>query len=73
MSAENDRLLFEIFGIDVNKPESIYCDVRLPFGKYRGKCLDEVPRGYLVWALENLRDLRPWLRRAIEGFLEDSR
>lgn len=40
--------------------------VRMPFGKHRGRPLDEVPDSYLVWILDNL-DLtdRPTLREAI--------
>lgn len=41
-------------------------EVSLPFGKYRGIPLDQVPKNYLVWCLDTINDLRPALRKAIE-------
>lgn len=38
---------------------------RMPFGKHKGRTLDEVPDAYLWWCLDNL-DLWPLLREAIE-------
>jgi hypothetical protein len=38
----------------------------LNFGKFSGVPLAKVPSWYLVWALDNLRKLRPAVRRAIE-------
>jgi len=38
---------------------------RMPFGKYRGRCLYEVPLSYLGWVLENVDDISPVLRKAI--------
>jgi hypothetical protein len=38
--------------------------VTLPFGKYRGRCLDDVPASYLAWLFSE-GDIRPDLRRAI--------
>lgn len=44
---------------------------RMTFGKHRGQCVEEVPAGYLRWALDN----QPWLPttklgRAIKQHLE---
>jgi hypothetical protein len=43
---------------------------RMPFGKYKGEPLGEIPSGYLNWALQNCRNLDPWLRVAIRRELE---
>ena len=37
---------------------------RMPFGKYRGRCLYEIPLSYLGWVFEN-DDISPVLRKAI--------
>ena len=37
----------------------------LPFGKFRGYTVTEVPTHYLWW-LVGLPDLRPWLRKAVD-------
>lgn len=44
--------------------------MRMPFGKHRGKDLEDVPDSYLLWCLANLEALNPLLRRAIEEHLE---
>jgi hypothetical protein len=38
--------------------------VRMPFGRYRGRSLEEVPEDYLLW-LRSI-DLSDWLRDAVE-------
>jgi hypothetical protein len=43
----------------------------LPFGKYRGQDIADVPLGYIAWLLEEGRDLKPDLRRALRGELAD--
>jgi hypothetical protein len=40
--------------------------VTFNFGKHRGRHPSEVPREYLEWALETVRDLDPRLRLEIE-------
>lgn len=41
--------------------------MEMPFGKYRGQELSDVPGDYLVWVLENVdMSKRPTLRAAIE-------
>lgn len=40
--------------------------MKMPFGKHRGEDLEDIPDDYLVWILDNLDDLSPTLRRAIE-------
>jgi len=42
-------------------------DVKLPFGKYKGKRLARVPVDYLRWCLGAFRNLDDALRRAIEA------
>jgi len=44
--------------------------IRLPFGRYRGKRIDEVPTTYLVW-LVKLPGLSPKVRNTIRCFLYD--
>lgn len=38
--------------------------MRMPFGKYRGLLVNELPYGYLNWLIENI-DLREPLRSAV--------
>ncbi len=38
----------------------------MPFGKYKGWPLDDIPLDYLEWADDSL-ELKPYLRRAIQG------
>jgi hypothetical protein len=47
----------------------------MPFGKYQGRELDDVPQDYLLWVLENCKKINPYLRRAIldELGIEESR
>jgi hypothetical protein len=42
--------------------------MRMPFGKYRGLEIDDLPTTYLEW-LATIQ-LRPWLREAVEDELE---
>jgi uncharacterized protein (DUF3820 family) len=42
---------------------------RLPFGKYRGQTLDQIPLDYLDWL--NGRELYPDTRRALDTYLAD--
>lgn len=39
--------------------------MRIPWGKYRGQDLTEIPLSYLVWLLEEAENLKPFLREAI--------
>lgn len=41
----------------------------MPFGKHKGKTLDQVPAGYLGWLLDNVESMYPETRRAIETYL----
>ena len=44
--------------------------VRMPFGKYRGLPLHDVPADYLAWVLDNIDlDRRPTLRDLIRDRL----
>jgi hypothetical protein len=36
----------------------------MPFGKYVGWRVNQVPTGYLCWMLDTCDNLRPWLREA---------
>lgn len=42
-----------------------------PFGRYRGKPLNEIPHDYLRWVLRNtdVETRRPWLYEAIYDVL----
>lgn len=37
----------------------------MPFGRHRGQTIDEIPRSYLRWVLENCHSISPHLRAAI--------
>lgn len=39
-------------------PKANFDDVIMPFGKYRGRKLKDIPRDYLAWVHDNL-DLKP--------------
>jgi hypothetical protein len=43
--------------------------VVMPFGRYRGQPLHNIPTGYLGWALKSVANLQPDLRRAIKACL----
>ena len=40
---------------------------KMPFGKYEGEPLEDIPHNYLVWVLRNCRNIKPNLRAAIEN------
>jgi hypothetical protein len=50
----------------VNHPEASYV---MPFGKYKGVPITDVPDGYIVWIWETMQ-LRDPLKSAIENELE---
>lgn len=37
----------------------------MPFGKYQGKDIDDIPLGYLRWVHQNVRNITPRLRDCI--------
>jgi uncharacterized protein (DUF3820 family) len=43
----------------------------MTFGKHQGKTIDEIPRHYLMWALENCDNMPLNLRRAIQIVLKE--
>jgi hypothetical protein len=43
--------------------------MKMPFGKYEGYDVREIPRNYLDWCLNNIGDLSPRLREAMEDAL----
>jgi uncharacterized protein (DUF3820 family) len=43
---------------------------RMPFGKYKGMRLEDVPISYLEWVLENCTNLSPSLRAEIFRLLD---
>lgn len=44
--------------------------VLMPFGKYKGEAIEDVPSDYFRWLLENARALDHGLRKEIEAQLE---
>ena len=45
--------------------------MKMPWGKYKGRPLSEVPAGYLAWTLEECDNVRGEFRRALELELID--
>ena len=43
--------------------------MKMPFGKYKGRDIRDIPLGYLEWLLENVDNLTANQRREIEIFL----
>jgi hypothetical protein len=43
-------------------------NMEMPFGRYRGRPLQQVPHGYLRWLRENVK-LSPSLAQAVDGVL----
>ncbi len=41
----------------------------MTFGKYKNVPVEDIPHDYLVWVMENIHDLNPWLRQAIVNVL----
>ena len=54
----------------VYRTESPFARMVLQFGKHRGKRLDQVDPGYLLWVLQNFDDLWPQTREAIKRYLD---
>jgi hypothetical protein len=44
----------------------------MPFGRYKGQSLEDIPSSYLAWALRTC-DLDPWLEQEIKDELESRR
>jgi uncharacterized protein (DUF3820 family) len=42
----------------------------MPFGRYRGSCLNELPDGYLIWLAENVELREPLLSGVLMEFKE---
>lgn len=45
--------------------------IRMPWGKYRGCSLANVPTSYLCWVLEECDNLDPYLRRGVLSAIAD--
>lgn len=41
----------------------------MPFGKYKGEYLEDIPTSYLIWVLENCHSIKLNLRNAIENII----
>jgi hypothetical protein len=37
----------------------------MPFGRHKGQRLEHIPDSYLLWLLDDCKDLSPTLRRAV--------
>jgi hypothetical protein len=44
---------------------------RMPFGKYRGRSLRQIPLSYLCWVLESVREISSSLRAAIRDEIRE--
>lgn len=59
---------------DVVRPEEAApappsTSMKMPFGKYKGTALEDIPTDYIQWCLEKLEDLRPELKEELENQL----
>ena len=43
--------------------------LRMPFGKYRGEPIEDLPSDYIEWALRELDSLRPAIKEEMEAQL----
>jgi hypothetical protein len=50
--------------------KSRYAAVKLHFGKHRGRRLDQIPTDYLLWVLDNCKNIWPSTKQAIKSFLD---
>ena len=48
---------------------SAHSQWRMPFGKYKDEMLIDIPTDYLIWVLQNCRNIKPDLRNAIQNFI----
>ena len=55
--------------IDVQLPPWYYYE--MPFGKYEGQRLMDIPESYLEWVLYNCRNIKPKLRNAIINVINE--
>lgn len=56
----------DLEGVLVLTRQSISLDTKFPFGKHKGTAIRDLPVSYCMWALENMTNLDPDLREAIE-------
>ncbi|MDR1753414.1 MAG: DUF3820 family protein [Eubacterium sp.] len=48
---------------------SVYGYQRMPFGKYKGEMLYNIPRDYLIWVLKHCKNIKSNLKNAIYDFV----
>lgn len=44
---------------------------RMPFGRYRGERLDDIPLSYLFWVRRECTNIEPELREAVDAEIRD--
>lgn len=71
--AELVRIIGERYGAKNTTIERIYdfsefarIPKTMPFGKYKGVKMEELPKDYIDWALKNLTDIDQYLKKALE-------
>ena len=47
--------------------------VMMPFGKYKGDAIEDLPKAYIVWCLENIESLDEQIKAEMEKQLTLSR
>ena len=55
--------------VTVYQSAPTYGYVTMPFGKYKGLPLSDIPESYLVWVLKSCSNITPTLRSAINEML----
>jgi|SRR6516162_9625581 hypothetical protein len=43
---------------------------QMPWGKHKGRPLEEIPVDYLGWLLDEAENMKPWLREAVRQEFE---
>lgn len=68
---EQIRVETRVRYINETRPDP-YSNFIIPFGKYRGRKIKDVPVDYLLWLLDNFDGLRDQTRTIIECYLDNN-
>jgi uncharacterized protein (DUF3820 family) len=54
-------------GVSTSSPVGKVTGMRMPFGKHKGKLMEDIPVDYFEWCLRELEDLSPSLRDEMQN------